>query len=141
MAYLLDTDICIAYLKGKFSLNDKVKSVGYENCFISEITIAELYFGIEKSENHKKHGLDVIKIEQLFTTLPIFSCFKKYAKERYRLQKLGILIPDFDLLIGSTAIENSFVMVTGNEKHFKRIDGINIENWKHSKFNQFIKLT
>jgi len=119
-------------------MKDKVKSVGYKNCFISEITIAELFYGIEKSENYEKHASDVIKIEKVFKTLPIYDCFGKYAKERYRLQKLGILIPDFDLLIGVTAVENSIKMVTGNERHFNRIENIKIENWKLSKDNEFI---
>lgn len=40
--YLIDTDICIYYLKGKFGIKDKVKEVEINNCYISEITIAEL---------------------------------------------------------------------------------------------------
>jgi len=48
--YLLDTNICIYYLKGRFDLNRKIENIGIENCFISEITVAELKFGAENSE-------------------------------------------------------------------------------------------
>jgi tRNA(fMet)-specific endonuclease VapC len=51
--YLLDTNICIYYLKGLFNLDKKIKSIGLKNCFISEITVAELKFGVENSENKK----------------------------------------------------------------------------------------
>ena len=67
--YLIDTDICINFLKGKFGLNKKTKDVGIENCYISEITIAELTFGAYKSTNFKKHILEVKKMEQLFLIL------------------------------------------------------------------------
>ena len=40
--YLLDTNICVFYLRGKFNLAQKIKEVGAENCFISEITLVEL---------------------------------------------------------------------------------------------------
>ncbi len=48
MKYLLDTDICIFFLKGKFNIYEKIKQVGVENCYISEITIAELKYGAAK---------------------------------------------------------------------------------------------
>ena len=48
--YLLDTNICIYFLKGQYDLNKKIESVGEQNCFISEITIAELKYGIENSK-------------------------------------------------------------------------------------------
>jgi tRNA(fMet)-specific endonuclease VapC len=40
--YLLDTNICAYFLNGKFELEEKIDEAGFENCFVSEITIAEL---------------------------------------------------------------------------------------------------
>ncbi len=54
MKYLLDTNICIHFFKGKFNLIDKLTKIGIENCAISEITLAELIFGAENSTNPKK---------------------------------------------------------------------------------------
>lgn len=133
MKYLLDTDICIFFLQGKYDIKDKIKKVGIENCCISEITILELKFGAAHGNNTKKHTQEVETIEALLTVLPIYEVFDFFAKEKSRLKKNGILIPDFDLLIGSTAISNNLIMVTNNEKHLERIAGINIENWKKSK--------
>ncbi|HEX8315427.1 MAG TPA: PIN domain-containing protein [Flavisolibacter sp.] len=65
-----------------------------------------------------------------FTIVPIFYSIRRYAQEKVRLQKLGTLLHDeFDMLIGATAIENDFVLVTSNTKHFARFENIQLENW------------
>jgi len=48
--FLLDTNICVFFLKGKFNLNEQLKKVGLQNCCISEITLAELKYGAECSD-------------------------------------------------------------------------------------------
>ena len=45
--YLLDTNICIFLLRGKYNVNKKIDTVGLDNCYISEITVAELKYGAE----------------------------------------------------------------------------------------------
>lgn len=52
-----------------------------------------------------------------------------FGKEKSRLRQGGILIPDFDLLIGTTAVHHQMIMVSNNQKHLSRIEGIKIENW------------
>ena len=52
--YLLDTNICVFFMRGKFEMNRKIGLVGINNCYLSEITVAELYFGAENSDNPKK---------------------------------------------------------------------------------------
>ncbi len=54
MRYLLDTNICIFFLRGKLNLDEIVKQKGKENCFISEITVLELRYGAENSVNVEK---------------------------------------------------------------------------------------
>ena len=130
MEYLLDTDICIFFLKGKYGIKDKIIAAGIDNCYISEITVAELKYGAEKSENYSKHSKEVDKMEELFTVVPIYSSLDAFAKEKVRLQKQGNLIPDFDLLIGTTSVHNNMILVTNNEKHLKRIQGLVLENWR-----------
>jgi len=127
--YLLDTDICIFLLKNKFDIEDKILSVGIENCFISELTIAELICGAYKSNHFTKHINEAIRLEELFETLPIRKYFNRFGEEKARLTTLGTTIADFDLLIGVTSVEQGMVMVTNNEKHYKRIKDIRIENW------------
>jgi tRNA(fMet)-specific endonuclease VapC len=121
MAYLLDTDICIFFLRGKHHIEEKIEAVGKENCFVSEITIAELKFGAENSDNPEKHRKLVADFEREFQILPIFSVLYLYAVEKSRLRRMGQPIDDFDLLIGVTSVYHAFTMVTNNEAHLGRI--------------------
>lgn len=136
--YLLDTDICISFLKNQYSIKEKILEVGIDKCFISEITIAELTYGAEKSGNNAKHMKEVEQMEALFTVLPIYDSIPLYAQQKVSLQKQGVLIPDFDILIGSTSIHKELVLVTNNEKHMERLDNVTIENWRKSEFNHFL---
>lgn len=130
--YLLDTDICIYHIKGLYDIDKKIDKAKIENCFLSEISIAELKFGVECSEQKEKNRKKVEEFIELFQIVPISSCLDLYAKEKARLRKEGNLIDDFDLLIGCCAIANDLVLVTRNEKHFKRLTSIKIKNWTTS---------
>lgn len=129
MKYLLDTNICIHLFKGKYNLNEKIETAGLLNCAISEITLAELVFGAENSENPRKNLSIVETFAEQIIILPIFDAIFRYGKEKARLKKLGTMISDFDLLIGCTAIETELIMVTENVREFARIADIRIENW------------
>lgn len=129
MKYLIDTNICIFYMNGKFGLDTKLATVEYENCFISEITLAELKFGIENSQNPQKNRNALNNFLSGITILPILNCLDIFAKEKTRLRKVGNKIDDFDLLIGSSAVENKMTLVTNNVKHLERIKNIKIEDW------------
>jgi len=127
--YLFDANICIYYINGKFNLKDKFRSVKRENRYISEITLAELKFGVKNSDSPDRNQ----KVLDNFLTgvqiLPIFNSLDLYAEEKARLRKKGKPIDDFDLLIGVSSVANNLVLVTNNESHFERINGIKIENW------------
>jgi tRNA(fMet)-specific endonuclease VapC len=100
MKYLLDTNICIHFFRGKFNLIEKLEEVGLTNCAISEITLAELIFGAENSLSPQKNRDIVDKFSSKVTVLPIYDVINLYAKEKVRLRKSGTMISDFDLLIG-----------------------------------------
>jgi len=127
--YLLDTNICIYFLKGQFGLVETFGKIGFENLYISEITIAELKFGAAKSDRPEKNKLIIDQLAGKFKKIPIFSSLDVFAEEKTRLKKEGSIVDDFDLLIGSSAIANEMILVTNNEKHFNRLRSIQIENW------------
>ena len=127
--YLLDTNICVYFLKGLFNLDIKIEKADVENCFISEITVAELKFGAENSENREKNRKTIDEFVNGFTVIPIFNSLDIYAREKARLRKKGAPLDDFDLLIGATAISNNLILVTRNISDFERLKGIEIENW------------
>jgi len=90
--YLLDTCVCIALLKKSPSVIQRLREVGTSNCRISDITLAELYFGAFKS-GKEKHFNDVSKISKLFEKFPI-QYTRKYGEIRWELEKQGLRIGD-----------------------------------------------
>ena len=134
MKYLLDTSISVFFLRGKLNLDEYIKEKGRENCFISEITVAELRYGAENSDNPSKSHKAVDSFLNGLSIIPIFGSIRRYTKEKVRLRKTGKPIHDeFDLMIGATAIENKLTLVTDNLKDFERLEGIKIENWSRVK--------
>ena len=122
-------------MKGKFDLEAKFDKVPAENCFISEMTMAELKFGVEKSEKKEKNKKALDNFLTGVQILPIFHSLDVYAKEKARLEKAGTPLDDFDLLIGVTSVTHNLTMVTNNTNHFKRINGIKLEDWTTNNTN------
>ena len=127
--YPLDTNICIHFLGNEYNIKEKIEKAGLENSLVSEITIAELKFGAENSQNKEKNKKTIDDFVKKFPIIPIYNSLGIYAKEKARLRKKGQSLDDFDLLIGATAISNDFILVTRNVSDFDRMDGIEIENW------------
>lgn len=127
--YLLDTNICAYFFNGKFNLTEKIDEVEFDNCCVSEITIAELKYGIAKSIHKEKNQKALDKFQEKIEILPIFPVLDIYANEKARLKTKGRMLDDFDLLIGTTAIFNNLTLVTKNVSDFDRLDGIVIEDW------------
>lgn len=126
--YLLDTNICVFLLRGKFDISSHIVRVGIENCCISEITVAELLYGAECSSDVDGNLSSVKDFCNDIEIIPISESFEIYASQKARLRRQGLLIDDFDLLIGCAAIKYGMILVSDNTKHFDRLP-INIENW------------
>ncbi len=133
MKHLFDTNICIYLINKKFEyLIDRVEKYGIENIGISSITIAELEYGIAKSSSPYKEENRVALLEFLlpFKLLDFNqNDAYEYGRIRQDLQSKGTIIGNMDILIGSQAVSRELILVTNNEKEFKRIEGLEIENW------------
>ncbi|KOS07143.1 DNA-binding protein [Flavobacterium akiainvivens] len=127
--YLIDTNIAIFYMKGKHNLDKQFDTLSAEDCYISEITLAELKFGVAKSDSPDKNRKALNNFLTGVQVLPIFHSLDLFADEKARLQRAGTPIDDFDLLIGVTSVTHNLVMVTNNTKHFKQIKNIELEDW------------
>ena len=129
MDYLLDTNICMHYFKGQFEIKERIEQIGYDKFAISEITLAELIYGAEKSKKRDENIAVIDSFSEKVTIIPIFQSINIYAKEKARLRKKGTIISDLDLFIGATAIFSDMTMVTRNVREFERMENIKIENW------------
>ncbi len=113
-------------------MDKAIDRVGWDNCYISEVTELELKFGVElllQKEGVNKSA-ELNKFLNAIRILPIADAVNLAAKEKIRLRLAGTPCDDsFDLLIGCTAIVYDFVCVTDNTRHFENFKGINLENW------------
>ena len=132
MRYLLDTNICIAYLNGR-SLNVKRNFLqnSPSDIFLCSVVKAELIYGAMKSQKVEQN---IEKLEQFFkqfSSLPFDDDSSKiYGKVRANLEKLGNIIGPNDLLIASVALANDMTLVTNNIGEFERVEELNIVDWK-----------
>ena len=134
--YLLDTDVCIELIKHNERVLDKVEAIGADHCFVTEITIAELFYGAAKSGRPEQFN-DVEYILQSFDLKPLLPSLRLYGENKAILEDKGQMIGEFDLLIGSCAVHNNLVMVTSNLKHFDHIPNIKLEDWaQKSKYKK-----
>lgn len=127
--FLLDTNICVHLLRGDGRLHEKMMEVQWVNCCISELTVAELYYGAECSDRVDEVTSVVSEFVASMRVIPFEVCIREYCRQKARLRRLGTLIEDIDLFIGSTAVAMGYVMVSENQKHLSRLEHIRLENW------------
>ena len=127
--YLLDTKACISLIKNVGDVRQRIINVGIANCFVSSITIPELYYGAAKS-NRPEHYQDVVLVKDHFGVISIDDSLNEYGLVKTKLERKGTPIDDFDLLIGCTALHAGMTIVTHNAKHISRIPNIRIEDWE-----------
>jgi tRNA(fMet)-specific endonuclease VapC len=131
--YLLDTNICVHFIKGQYDLESKILKAGLQSCFLSEITIAELLFGAENSSPDRRK-INLQRVQTLKSSfagriIPIGGCLEEYAKQKSYLMKIGRRVEDLDVFIGASSIVNNLILVTRNTKDFINMVGIQLENW------------
>ena len=130
MNYLLDTDTCIYWLKGNEDIEEKALKVGLSKISISFVTLSELYYGAYKSrrveQNLANIGILKSKLSLMDSNASICDVF---GKLKAMLEKDGKIIDDADLFIAACALDINATLVTNNEKHFKRIKGLKVQNW------------
>jgi len=129
--YLLDTDTIIYSLKGNDAIQRNLEHHIEDPIKISVVTLMELYFGAYKSE---KVAGNLAKIRRLENSFEIVSTGKESAQIfgmlKASLKKSGTPLDDFDLVIASCAMAHNLTLVTNNIKHFSRIDGLRLTNWR-----------
>ncbi|MBK7958565.1 MAG: type II toxin-antitoxin system VapC family toxin [Bacteroidetes bacterium] len=130
MEYLLDTNICIYIIKKKpRQVFDKLLTLDVGSVGISTITLAELYYGVEKSANPAKNKE---ALEKFLTPIEILdfgaSATETYGKIRAELERNGNPIGPLDMFIAAHAKSADLTLVTNNEKEFIRVVDLKIEN-------------
>ncbi len=131
MKYLIDTNICIYIMnKRPAGIIKKFKQFELGEVGISTITVSELQYGVAKSTNRKENHQ---RLEQFIAPLEILTYDEMaagaYGDIRFQLEKCGQPIGPLDLLIAAHALSQNVILVTNNDKEFKWIKNLKIENW------------
>jgi tRNA(fMet)-specific endonuclease VapC len=131
MHYLLDTNICIYLIKKQpLSVLEQFSKYSPKDVAISAITLFELQYGIEKSQ-YRQRSEDALA--KFLLPLNLINFDRSSAVEaaiiRAQLEKKGMPIGPYDLLIAGLARSLDMILVTNNTKEFERIDGLHLENW------------
>jgi len=131
MKFMLDTNICIYLIKlkpqkvFKHFQSHMVGDIG-----ISSMTLAELRYGVEKSQHIEKNRQ---ALDEFILPLEIADFDEAsagvYGTIRAALEKAGRPIGSMDLLIGAHALALSVALVTNNTKEFKRIKNLKVVDW------------
>lgn len=131
MKFLIDTNICIYLMNNRSpELIQKFKDTEIGQIGISSITISELYSGLSKSKNQE---FNLKRLEEFLVPFEILAydeiASKYYGEIRYDLEKRGEVIGPLDLLIAAHALSRNLVLITNNEKEFRGIKLLKVENW------------
>ncbi|MUG98384.1 PIN domain-containing protein [Scytonema sp. UIC 10036] len=131
MKFLLDTNICIYIIKHKpKKVLDKFQSLDISDVGISSITIAELEYGVYKSQRQEQNRT---ALTQFLIPLQVVSfdeqATQTYGKIRAELENQGIVIGSMDMLIASQTISLGLILVTNNVRELSRIPALMLENW------------
>jgi len=130
VSYLLDTDTCIYWLRNRQSVRERVREVGWNQISICVITVAELYYG---AYNSNRVTENLARAEFFIQNLPVLplndTALRRFGELKAELRRTGQPIADFDLLIASVALAESYILVTNNTRHYDRIPELQLENW------------
>ena len=127
--YILDTNVFVELLRtGNQNIAEKIRKIGISSCCISDITLYELYCGAIYARNPEKEKERVKNICSNLEVIPISNHINSAINQKEYLKKNGTMIPDFDIMIGTTGVDNNYIVVT-NDSHYQFLQGIITEDW------------
>ena len=132
MKFLLDTNTCIIYLRGKnLILKQKLESIKVQDIAVCSIVKSELFYGALKSAKPERNLAAQQEFLAQFISLPFDdSATMIFGTIRTRLEALGTPIGSYDLQIASIAINYNLTLVTHNTREFKRVKDLQLEDWE-----------
>ena len=132
MKYLLDTCVLSDFVRGEPGTLAQLKATSAQAIAISSVTLMEIEFGLALNIRRAQTLAPVLHaILNSISVLPYRSeDARSTATLRAALQKRGRSIGPYDALIAGCALTRGFVLVTSNEREFRRITGLAVENWR-----------
>jgi tRNA(fMet)-specific endonuclease VapC len=132
MKYLLDSNVCVDYLTGRFPhVVRRIQNLLPEDLCLSSIVVAELRYGADNSSRvRRNHELLNVFTDEIPCRDFDSAAATRYGKLRASLERKGKPIGPNDMLIAAHALSLGLVLVTDNVGEFKRVEGLKLENWR-----------
>ncbi|MCR4413203.1 MAG: type II toxin-antitoxin system VapC family toxin [Thermoguttaceae bacterium] len=132
MPYLLDTNTCIEYLRGRnAAIIERIRNTVPDELRLCSVVKAELFYGAYRSAYV---SANLALLSSFFSAIPSLpfddAASHVYGKLRANLAGRGALIGPNDLQIAAIAVSNGLVLVTHNTLEFGRVSGLAIEDWQ-----------
>lgn len=134
MAFLLDTNTCIQFLRHRDSaVGRKLAIVNYEDVALCSVVKAELYYGVQRGSRPDQDMVTLRRFLANFTSLPFDDqAAEEYGRIRAQLARQGNLIGPNDLMIAAIALVNGATLVTHNTREFRRVSGLQVVDWEEA---------
>ena len=129
--FLLDTDVCIELLRGRAPrVFERMRTFAIDDIGISSITLAELHCGVSKSSRPGRHRELLAEFCAPLAILPFGElAAETYGRVRAELERAGTPIGPLDTLIASHALYHQLTLITNNDREFRQVAGLSVENW------------
>lgn len=129
--YMLDTNLCIELLRGRAGhVFDRLRRLRVDQVMISTITLAELQYGAAKSARRAHHETLLLQFCAPLDIAPFDSvAATTYGGLRQKLERSGTPIGPLDTLIAAHALACRAILLTRNEREFRRVSNLRVENW------------
>jgi tRNA(fMet)-specific endonuclease VapC len=129
--FLIDTNICIYLINGSSEkLRQRIESFNPYHIAVSAISVAELEYGISKSQHKERNRTILQKFLSAFEILPFDDKdAESFGVIRAHLENIGSPIGAYDLQIAAQGVARDIVVVTNNVREFERVPSLCVENW------------
>lgn len=132
MIYLLDSNVCIAYLRGQsLYVRRRLEETSLEDVRLCSVVKAELAYGVLRSADPVANHSRTLVFVRPYRSLPFDdAAAEQFATIRHELAGQGKMIGPYDLQIAAIALANACTLVTHNTHEFSRISSLLLEDWE-----------
>ena len=131
MTYLLDTNVCIAAMRGNPKVVQGLVTRSPDDCAVSMVSVFELFAGVFRCNAPEREERKVSTFLAQFHLLPFdWDSALKTAAIRFQLEKTGTRIGPYDLQLCGQALALDLTLVTHNTREFQRVTGLRLEDWE-----------
>lgn len=131
MKYLLDTNVCVDTMRGNKQVSDRLASISPADCAVSSVTSYELMTGARRSSNPER---ETKKVQHFLAVVQVLPFDQKAGDEaariRHVLERAGMKIGPYDVLLAGQACALGLVLVTANTGEFSRVANLQLEDWR-----------